>query len=172
MLRAELDAGKLIAGLDTMPAQVVAAVATKMKALTINLQRHVITDKLHGQVLKQRSGKLARSIQRETRTEGELVVGEIFSTGDVKYARIHEYGGTTKAHDIIPTKAQALRFAFAGAVGGPLGPNLVFAKVVHHPGSKIPERSFLRSSLADQASEIVAGLKQAAIRGAQQALGQ
>jgi phage gpG-like protein len=164
MLRAELDAGKLIAGLDTMPAQVVAAVATKMKAITINLQRHVITDKLHGQVLKQRSGALARSIQQDSHVEGETVVGEVFSAGDVKYAAIHEFGGTTPPHDIVPNKAEALAFAIGG--------KMTFAKVVHHPGSRIPERSYLRSSLADQASDILAGLKQAAIRGAQQALGQ
>jgi phage gpG-like protein len=162
MLRAELDAGKLIAGLDHMPAQVVAAVATKMKAITINLQRHVITDKLHGQVLKQRSGKLARSIQRETRTEGETVVGEVFSAGDVKYAAIHEFGGTTPPHDIIPTKAQALAFAIGG--------KMVFAKVVHHPGSRIPERSYMRSSLEDQAEDIIDGLKEAAIRAALKAV--
>ena len=49
---------------------------------------------------------------------------------------------------------------------------MTFARIVHHPGSKMPERSFLRSSLTDQAAEITAGLKEAALRGAQQALGQ
>jgi len=164
MLTAELDAGKLLAGVDAMPAQVVAAVATKMRAVTINLQRHVINDKLHGQVLKQRSGKLARSIQQETHTDGDVVVGEVFSAGDVKYAAIHEFGGRTPPHDIVPNKAEALAFAIGGKT--------VFAKIVHHPGSQMPERSFLRSSLADQAGEIVEGLRQAALRGAQQALGQ
>lgn len=164
MLSLELDAGKLLAGVEAMPAQVVAAVATKMRQLTINLQRHVIQDKLHGQVLKQRTGKLARSIQQESHTDGDLVIGEVFSAGDVKYAAIHEFGGTTPPHDIVPNKAEALAFVMGGKT--------VFARVVHHPGSKIPERSFLRSSLADQASDITAGLKEAAIRGAQQALGQ
>jgi phage gpG-like protein len=164
MLSATLDAGQLLASVDTMPAQVVAAVETKMRQLTINLQKHVINDKLHGQVLKQRSGKLARSIQQESHTDDEVVIGEVFSAGDVKYAAIHEFGGTTPAHDIIPNKADALAFMMGG--------KMVFARVVHHPGSKIPERSFLRSSLADQAAEITEGLKQAAIRGAQQALGQ
>lgn len=164
MLSATLDAGKLLANLDTMPAQVVAAVATKMRSITINLQRHVVQDKLHGQVLKYHSGKLARSIQEDSRTEGDVVIGEVFSAGDVKYAAIQEFGGTTPPHDIIPTKADALAFMMGG--------KMTFAKIVHHPGSKIPERSYLRSSLADQASEITEGLKLAAIRGAQQALGQ
>lgn len=164
MLKTELDAGKLISDVGTMPAQVVAAVTTKMRQVTINLQRHVVNDKLHGQVLKQQSGKLARSIQQDVHTDGDLVIGEVFSAGDVKYAGIHEHGGTTPAHDIIPNKADALAFMMGG--------KMVFAKIVHHPGSRMPERSFLRSSLADQSSDITAGLKQAALRGAQQAVGQ
>lgn len=164
MLSAELDAGKLLANIDAVPAQVVATVTTKMRAITKNLQRHVIADKLHGQVLKQRSGALARSIQEDVQTEGDTIIGEVFSAGDVKYAAIHEWGGVTAPHDIVPTKAEALAFVIGG--------KQVFARIVHHPGSHIPERSYLRSSLADQASEIVAGLKEAAIRGAQQALGQ
>jgi phage gpG-like protein len=164
MLSAELDAGKLIANLDAAPAQVIAAVEVKMRSITINLQKHVINDKLHGQVLQQRTGKLARSIQQDSHTDGDVVIGEVFSAGDVKYAGIHEHGGTTPAHDIVPNKADALAFMMGG--------KMVFARIVHHPGSKIPERSFLRSSLADQAAEITEGLKQAALRGAQQALGQ
>ena len=164
MLSASLDAGKLSASMGSMPAQVVAAIETKMQMITINLQRIVITEKLHGQVLKQQSGKLARSIQQESHTEGEMVIGTVFSAGDVKYAAIHEYGGKTPPHDIIPNKAGALAFMMGG--------RQVFAAIVHHPGSVMPERSFLRSSLAEQASEITTGLKEAALRGAQRALQQ
>jgi phage gpG-like protein len=162
MLSARLDAGKLLADLPTVPSQVIAFVATKMRQVTINLQRHVVQDKLNGQVLNQRSGKLARSIQQDSHTDGDEVVGEVFSSGDVKYAGIHEFGGKTPPHDIVPSKASALAFM--------LGGKQIFAKIVHHPGSVIPERSYLRSSLADQADEIVEGLKEAAIRGAQQAV--
>jgi phage gpG-like protein len=162
VLKTELIAGQLIAGLESMPTQVVAAIETKMQSITINLQRTVITEKLHGQVLKQRSGKLARSIQQESHTEGETVIGTVFSAGDVKYARIHEYGGKTPPHDIVPDKGGALAFMMGG--------KMVFARVVHHPGSVMPERSFLRSSLAEQAEEITTGLKEAALRAAQKAL--
>jgi len=164
VLRAELDVSGLNRGLDRVPTQIVAAIQTKMNAVTINLQQHVIHDKLHGQVLKQRSGRLAKSIQRLVQRLGEIVTGLVFSSGDVKYARIHEYGGRTAPHDIVPKKAEALAFAIGGKT--------VFAKIVHHPGSEIPERSFLRSSLADQATEIAAGLKKAALEGAKRALNQ
>jgi hypothetical protein len=48
----------------------------------------------------------------------------------------------------------------------------VFAKHVHHPGSQMPERSFLRSSLNDMAEEIFVGIRDAAMQGAREALGQ
>ena len=39
----------------------------------------------------------------------------------------------------------------------------MFARIVHHPGSRIPERSYLRSSLAEMAAEIDAEMKAAVI---------
>jgi phage gpG-like protein len=90
-------------------------------------------------------------------------VGSVFSSGDVKYAAIHEFGGQTAPHLIVPKKAQAL--AFMGKSG-----NQVFARQVNHPGSKMPERSFLRSALNDMSGEIQRGMKQAVIQGAQGAI--
>lgn len=158
MFSVSLDDSRLRARLDAMPSAVRAALETKVRVLALKLQGHVVRDKLHGQVLNQRSGKLARSIQQEAPiAEGDGVYGRVFSSGDVKYAKIHEFGGTTPAHDIVPKKAEALAFMAGG--------KQVFAKVVHHPGSKMPERSFLRSSLADMAEEITQGLKSAVVEG-------
>jgi hypothetical protein len=53
------------AALDRIPEQVIEEVAKKVRSLTINLQRHVVADKLQGQVLKHRTGALGRSIQTE-----------------------------------------------------------------------------------------------------------
>ena len=39
----------------------------------------------------------------------------------------------------------------------------VFARIVHHPGSHIPERSYLRSSLAEMADQIETEMKAAVI---------
>lgn len=149
----------LVARLAKIPTNVAEALRSKIEVLTIKLQNHVVRDKLHGQVLAQRSGQLARSIQRRIEATQLAVYGFVFSAGDVKYAGIHEFGGVTPPHDIYPKKAQVLAFAMGGKT--------VFAKVVHHPGSKMPERSFLRSSLGDMESEIRDELKAAAIAGAQ-----
>lgn len=133
--------------LSMLPAAVGEAIYQMVQRQVLLLQAHVVRDKLSGQVLNVRSGALRRSIQARVEKLGELVVrGFVYSAGDVKYAGIHEFGGKTAPHDIYPTHGQALRFAMGGET--------VFAKVVHHPGSQMPERSYLRSGLYDRASDI------------------
>lgn len=162
MLRATVELSGATDALGKMPDAVVDAVAKKVRALTTNLQHHIVADKLQGQVLQHRSGALSRSIAQEVQVDGAVATGRVFSSGDVKYAAIHEFGGQTAPHDILPTKAQALAFMIGG--------EQVFAKIVHHPGSKIPERSFMRSGLYDMADEIVQGIRQAAVEGTRTAL--
>ncbi len=87
--------------------------------------------------------------------EADGLRATIGSNGDVKYAAIQEFGGKTAAHEILPGKAQALAFIAGGA--------LRFARKVEHPGSAIPERSYLRSTLDEMSDEIVAALTDAAV---------
>lgn len=157
-------ADELITRLDAMPATVQALLKAKVTALAIKLQTHVANDKLAGQVLKVKTGALRRSIQQVVETSSDSVIGKVFSAGDVKYAAIHEYGGTIPAHDIFPSKAQALAFIIGGST--------VFAKHVSMPAVTMPEKSFLRSALADMAAEISKGMKDAVIEGLQQSIGQ
>ena len=88
--------------------------------------------------LSRRSGDLANSITTSVRRSGGRMVAEI---GNLKkplpYARIHEYGGT-----IRPKKGTFLKFEIGGKT--------IFAKEV-----KIPERSYLRSSLKAKRQSIV-----------------
>ena len=162
MLKAEVAVD--VSGLERLGPEVVAAVRAKVRANTINLQRHVVADKLQGQVLKHRSGALGRSIQTNVTEIPAGATGEVFSSGDVKYAAIHEFGGQTKPHIIEPKKAEALAFLVGGKT--------VFAKSVNHPGSTIPERSYLRSGLMDMSEEIVASIEAAAAAAARKAMGQ
>jgi phage gpG-like protein len=143
--------------LEALPAAVQAVVRAKAADLAQRLRAHVVNDKLSGHVLRSRTGALRASIGADVTVEGDTVQARVFSSGEVKYARIQEYGGRTGAHDIIPNKAKALAFLMGGRT--------VFAAIVHHPGSTIPERSYLRSSLADMASVIADELK-AAVAGA------
>jgi len=150
---------ELMLKLDKMPVAVQSGLARVIKILSLRLQAHIQQNKLSGQVLKVQTGALRRSIHAlpVVRT-GDTVRGGVASSGDVKYAAIHEFGGRTKAHVILPRKAQAL--AFLGAGG-----ETVFARRVNHPGSVMPERSFLRSGLGDMTAEITLEMKRAVIIG-------
>ncbi|MGH6848443.1 MAG: hypothetical protein ACREC0_13705 [Methylocella sp.] len=118
-----------------------------------------IQQKLSGEVLQTRSGALAASIISSIENNGSDTSVSISSTG-VPYAAIQEFGGKTAAHDIVAVKAKALAFSMGG--------QQIFAKSVHHPGSTIPARSYLGSSLAEMSDEIESDFKQAIL----EALGQ
>ena len=140
----------LQARLDAFPAALADGLAVKAQALSEALADKVRNEKLSGEVLNARSGALRGSIGAEVASDGEAVSASVGSYGDVKYAAIQEYGGKTGAHEILPDKAKALAFLAGGAMR--------FAVRVEHPGSVIPERSYLRSSLAEMSAEILAAL--------------
>lgn len=109
------------------------------------LQAHVQAGKLSGQVLNQRTGVLRDRIHVEMEDTAGAIVATVGTK--VKYARIHEYGGT-----IVPKVAKALRFVVDG-------------KTIHAKSVTMPERSFLRSALSDREQQIRAALA-AAVAGA------
>jgi phage gpG-like protein len=147
---------ELIARLESMPPAIQAALYAKVRQLSTRLEQKVV-GKLQGPVLKHRSGALSRSIFSEVTQSRDLVQGRVASSGSVKYAAIHEFGGRTKAHVIEPKKAAVLAYMAGG--------KMRFAKRINHPGSVMPERSFLRSSLGDMAEEIKDGLVEAVNEG-------
>jgi phage gpG-like protein len=110
---------------------------------------------LSGTVLNARTGALARSIVATTDDTGADISVRIGPSADIKYAAIHEFGGTIPPHEIVPNKAKALAFAAGG--------KQIFAKRVNLPAVTMPERSYLRSSLAEMAGEISEGLSEAVI---------
>jgi phage gpG-like protein len=140
--------------LDAYPTAVASELAAKAQELAGALADKVKYEKLAGQALQSRSGALAASIAAEVSGDGEDVAATVGSFGDIKYAAIQEYGGKTGAHEILPSKASVLAFVADGAMH--------FARRVEHPGSLIPERSYLRSSLDEMSAEIVAALAAAA----------
>jgi phage gpG-like protein len=132
------------------PTEMLDSLSAKTALLAQALAHKVRDDKLTGGVLNVASGALRASIVAEVGVDASGVFASVGSVGDVKYAAIHEYGGKTAAHEIVALKAEALAFANGGA--------MVFARCVAHPGSTIPERSYLRSSLAEMVEEIIAAL--------------
>jgi phage gpG-like protein len=133
--------GAFLAKLNLSCEELVAALADKVRS-----------DKLGGGVLNSRSGALTASIFADVIGAAEDVTATVGSAG-VPYADLQEYGGKTAAHEIVPDKAHALAFVAGGQAR--------FARRVNHPGSQIPERSYLRASLEELGPEIKARLTEA-----------
>jgi len=69
------------------------------------------------------------------------VRGDTMVTGirnEKAYAAAHELGAQTRPHDIRPRNKRALYWEGAAHP----------VRIVHHPGSRIPERPFIRPALA------------------------
>jgi phage gpG-like protein len=139
---------------DAYPAALQTALSAKGAELAAALADLVKNSKLSGAVLNTRSGALGDSIAVSVNADSDGVLALVGSEGDVKYAAIQEYGGKTSAHEILPVKADVLAFVIGDAQH--------FARRVEHPGSLIPERSYLRSALADMKDEILTALADAA----------
>lgn len=124
-----------------------AALARQVTILAIDTQARVKRDKLSGQVLKVRTGHLRSSIAErvETHDTGDAreVVGfvGIFQGPTLTYGRAHEFG-------------------FAGDAQVAAHERLGHPVAAHVRHVNLPERSFLRSTLAERESAIVAALQQ------------
>lgn len=137
-----------------LPSQLQARLEAKARDLAASLAAKVRDEKLSGQALDAKSGALKASITADVVIDDGTVTATVGSAGDVKYAAIQEFGGRTSAHEILPDKAQALAFVVGGV--------LRFARRVEHPGSTLPARGYLSSSLEESRDEIVAELATAA----------
>lgn len=141
---------RLVASWQERVGRVAPAVVRALNTLHTQLQSYIVSEKLSGQVLQHRTGKLAGSIRVAlAETSGDRVVGSVQGAGGVApYGRYHEYG-TTSEYEIVPTRAKALAFQIGGST--------VFARRVQHP--PIQERSFMRTGLQDMKPQIVEGLQ-------------
>jgi phage gpG-like protein len=149
----------LIARLRSMPDNVRKKLLAKVTALAFELERKIKGDKLSGQVLNVRSGKLRASIHSSASQTETSTIGKAASSGDVKYAAVHEFGGTIQVPEIV-AKGKALAFMQNG--------KMAFYKKVAAHTVKMPERSYMRSSLADMKDRIIAEMTEAVREGARQ----
>ena len=149
------DAG-VIASFDHMTDDVHDSLLKACRELSRDVA-NLVRRKLSGEVLNVVTGNLRRSIFEDVEDMGTAVFGRVYGAGDVPYGAIHEFGGMTNAHEIVARNAKALHFILNGED--------VYRRRVMHPGARMPERSFMRSSLADMRAEIEDRLR-AAILGA------
>lgn len=151
-----VGADRVAQKLRDMPAEIRSKLFKAVQAQWLGLQAHVVRDKLSGQVLKRVTGNLASSINAggvdslsEMKQSPDEITGIVGTK--VRYAAIHEYGGTVT----IPTQRRTSK----------LGKSYT----VRAHKATFPERSFLRSSIRDRATQIRDAIQssvQAAVRAA------
>ena len=117
----------------------------------LKLLRHVKEDKLNGQVLNVKTGRLRRSITMRVEQDGSITSGWVGT--NVAYAHRQEFG----FHG-----AETVRSFMRRAPGGKKSSARTIQVRSFTRNANTPERSFLRSSFADLQTEINAELRNAA----------
>ena len=148
MIAAELiGANRVVAFMELLPDNVLKALQHDVSRLALTLLTKVKAEKLSGQVLKNQTGNLRASINQRVETFGRsAVVGSVGT--NMSYAAAHEFG----FHGPVNVKAhlRMVKVAWGKAVKNPQEhPVRAFTRQMN-----LPERSFLRSALAEMAPEI------------------
>lgn len=142
-----IGADAIAAKLDGLVPRLAAEMQTGVGDLALRLTRMIQQDKLSGAVLQARTGRLQRSIRPAIESDGSTVTASV--SADVPYAGAQEFG----FHGTV-TVRQHLR-QIRQAFGRPIAAKTIAVRA-HPMRMNLPERSFLRSALADlQASGAV-----------------
>lgn len=136
MLASKFDAAALAAKLNRAPEKIREGVARATEQGMQTLAERA-RENLSGEVLNEKTGRLKGSIAASSSD----MTGRV--TADAPYARIQEFGGRIQVPEIVAKAAKALAFEYEG--------KLVFAKHAAAHAVSIPERSYLRSALAESA---------------------
>lgn len=166
MITAEvIGVDKVLSWYQTMPDQARGVMAKRVAILAVMLRDYVKAEKLTGEVLHVRTGRLRRSITSQTRTSGSSFAGIVGT--NVEYAAGHEFGCNKV---VVVTVREYLRRTSASMHAAKMigwrgnsrkvaaRSQMLGAALVHsftrHQHINLPERSFLRSSLNDKGGEI------------------
>jgi phage gpG-like protein len=162
MITAELVKGQdAVQRLQAAGPRIASALEKSVLSMAIKLTGKVKSQKLSGQVLHVRSNALRSSVHYETHFAPTKKMAEVGT--NVKYARIHEYGGKIKHY------ARSQRAYFRMSKNGEVGSRFVkksrsnFAQwvTIGEHSVVMPERSFLRSAARELIPEIDSALKEA-----------
>lgn len=137
-------------GLERDAERVRVAIKDEIERLTYRLARRVTSQKLSGQVLKRRTGTLSRSVAQSPKViVSENTVEGVVGT-NVKYGRTHEFGFKGEV-----TVKEHIRASVLGRT----------VQVRSHVRRvDLPERSFLRTALAEMEGEVRRSINEAVRR--------
>lgn len=141
----------LRARISGMPERLTPLLVQKMNTVHTQLQRHIVSDKLSGQVLQSHTGNLKRAIiQIPAEAAGNVVTAGVGLGKEASYGLAHEFGANIPER--TPKNAKALHWI--GADGKD-----VFA--MRARAFTLPERSFLRTSFVEFQPRIIDAIRQA-----------
>lgn len=143
MIKVELQGSdQLIAKLNQLPDKFRDKLYVNLKIEAEELRTFIQEDELSGQLLNVRSGDLRASITEEVTRSSGSVIGEVFSAGNLPYAR--------------PLNDGCGPYDIEGAFG-------IKGLTVHHPGQKA--RHYMEEGLAHQKASIIEAI-QGSLKGA------
>jgi hypothetical protein len=155
VIRVTIDQKGAVLRLSNLPKKATGALRVAITKEVITLANVVKAEKLSGQVLRNRSGALRRSVRayppgvEMTVIRGEVAADRVTS----KYGKVHEYGGDVK----IP--AHAVRSHLRTSVLGKTYEVRAHSRRGHT--AHFEERSFMRSALADRRNAIEQSIRKA-----------
>lgn len=158
-IRVDVSANQVIATLDRLVPKATQGIRVAVTANTVRMLGYV-QRRLSGEVLNVRTGRLRRAAFDRIEDGGSAVSGVVAMSSDVPYARIHEFGGRIQIPEIVPVKANALRFEYGGRV--------IFAKRTKAHPVDIPERPYMRPSLKEVSGRFLADMQAVANQAAKQ----
>ncbi len=140
--------------------RVVLYLTEKINSLTLRLQQKIQRQKLEGQVLHHRSGKLSSSVRMlPARLEANAIIGVVEGGGGPAwYGRIHEFGGDFQAsrHSTAKFGKGITKTGHRSRKKRAITQRLMATVYTIH----FPERSFMRSALGEMRQTITAELKE------------
>lgn len=147
---------RVVASIRSQYQKVITNVEQSIGRLTLKLLTRVKVNKLSGQVLNVRTGRLRRSITYVVNKTPSRITGIVGT--NVEYARAHELGFSGE----VSVKAHLREIKKAW--GKDITPRTVEIRA-HSRHVNLPEKSFLRSALSDMAPEIIQTLQQSVRQG-------
>lgn len=148
MISAVLVGGdRVVANIEKMPARFDQEMRKGVARAALIVLRQTVQNKLQGQVLNVRTGRLQRSINASPVVEDDGVLVSKVGT-NVRYARVHEYGfsGTVSVREHLRQSKQGRATSVRA----------------HTRKVDLPARSFLRTALADMQGAVQRELQAAA----------
>ena len=147
---------RVIASIRSQYQEVITNVEQSIGRLTLKLLTRVKVNKLSGQVLNVRTGRLRRSITYKVIKTPSRITGIVGT--NVEYARIHELG----FHGQVSVKAHLREIKKAW--GKDITPRTVEVRT-HSRQVNLPAKSFLRSAMEEMTPEIIQTLQQSIRQG-------